>query len=242
MMSVADVVSFFIVAFAYLSLGVFFVGVAYRIYLYAKAPAPLNIALTPGPKTPGGVVARLTGDVLLFQNLFKADKVLWAGSWVFHASLFLTLVRHLRYFLYPVPGFIIDWQTVSLYAGYLLPLTTVYLFWRRLASLREFYTSGVPDYGVLILLGCIAGTGLLVRYVARVYVVDIKAFALGLVTLHPVAPPMHPIFIFHFLLVCLLLIYFPYSKLMHAGGVFFSPTRNQPYNLAQRHVNPWNQT
>jgi nitrate reductase gamma subunit len=92
----------------------------------------------------------------------------------------------------------------------------------------------------LILLGCIAGTGLLVHYVVRVYMVDIKAFALGLVTFHPVAPPMHPIFIFHFLLVCLLMIYFPYSKLMHAGGLLFSPTRNQPFDVTQRrHVNPW---
>ena len=239
-MTSADVIAFFLIAFGYLSLAIFLVGVAYRIYLYAKTPAPLNIALTPAPATAGGVLARLTGDVLLFQNLFRADKVLWAGSWIFHASLFLALIRHLRYFLYPVPGFIADWQTISLYAGYLLPIGAVYLLWRRLASLREFYTSGVPDYGVLILLSCIAGTGLLVHYVARVYIVDIKAFALGLVTLHPVAPPMHPIFSFHFLLVCLLLIYFPYSKLMHAGGLFFSPTRNQPFDVThRRHINPW---
>jgi nitrate reductase gamma subunit len=239
-MTVADVVSFFLIAFAYLALAIFLAGVAYRIYLYAQAPAPFNIALTPAPKTAGGVIARLTGDVLLFQNLFRADKVLWAGSWVFHASLFITLTWHLRYFLYPVPEFVMFMQPPAVYTGYLLPIAAVYLFWRRLASLREFYTSGLPDYGALILLGGIAGTGLLVHYVARAYLVDIKAFALGLVTLRPVAPPMHPIFIFHFLLVCLLLIYFPYSKLMHAGGLFFSPTRNQTYDLARRHVNPWN--
>ncbi len=34
--------------------------------------------------------------------------------------------------------------------------------------------------------------------------------------------------------------YFPFSKLMHAGGVFFSPSRNQRDNVRdQRHVNPW---
>ena len=239
-MTSSDLISFFIIAFAYLSLATFLVGVAFRIYLYARTPAPLKITLTPGPKTWGGTVARLTGDVLLFQNLFRADRVLWVGSWVFHASLFITLTWHLRYFLYPVPELVMSFQSPAVYTGYLLPIAAAYLFWRRLASLREFYTSGVPDYGVLILLSCIAGTGLLVHYVARVYIVDIKAFALGLVTLHPVAPPMHPIFIFHFLLVCLLLIYFPYSKLMHAGGLFFSPTRNQPFDVTQRrHVNPW---
>ena len=35
--------------------------------------------------------------------------------------------------------------------------------------------------------------------------------------------------------------YFPFSKLMHAAGIFFSPTRNMPNNSrAVRHVNPWN--
>ncbi len=242
-MTIADVVTFFIITFAYLSLVIFTAGTAYRIYLYARAPAPLKITLTPGPKTPAGVVGRLAGDVLLFQNLFQADKVLWAGSWVFHASLFITLTWHLRYFTYPVPGFVTSIQSLSVYTGYLLPLAAVYLFWRRLASLRDFYMSGLPDYGALILLAGIAGTGLLVHYVARAYLVDIKAFALGLVTLHPVAPPMHPIFLIHFSLVCLLLIYFPYSKMMHAGGVLFSPTRNQPFDVARkRHINPWDYT
>jgi hypothetical protein len=42
-------------------------------------------------------------------------------------------------------------------------------------------------------------------------------------------------------MVCILLVYFPFSKLMHMGGVFMSPTRNlQNNSRAQRHVNPWN--
>jgi hypothetical protein len=35
--------------------------------------------------------------------------------------------------------------------------------------------------------------------------------------------------------------YFPFSKLMHMGGIFLSPTRNLANNnRAVRHVNPWN--
>jgi hypothetical protein len=38
-----------------------------------------------------------------------------------------------------------------------------------------------------------------------------------------------------------LLAYFPFSKLMHMGGVFMSPTRNLSNNSRQkRHINPWN--
>jgi len=40
--------------------------------------------------------------------------------------------------------------------------------------------------------------------------------------------------------VSVLFAYFPASKLMHAGGVFLSPTRNMANNTrAKRHVNPW---
>ena len=76
----------------------------------------------------------------------------------------------------------------------------------------------------------------------HVYLVDVKAFILGLLTLHPVAPPQHPLFLLHFFLVLMLMIYFPFSKLLHAGGIFFSPSRNQPYQVqsaGKRYVNPW---
>ena len=42
------------------------------------------------------------------------------------------------------------------------------------------------------------------------------------------------------LLVALLMIIFPFSKLLHAPGVFFSPTRNQADNPREkRHLAPW---
>ncbi|MCI0475730.1 MAG: respiratory nitrate reductase subunit gamma [Anaerolineales bacterium] len=237
-----NVLAALLVGFAYLSTFVFVGGLSLRLALYIKTPVPLKIVQTPGPKSAPGVVARIAGDVLIFPNLFQADKLLWLGAWIFHACLFLILVRHTRYFLYPVPELVIDWQTISVYAGFFFPIPALYLFWRRLASSRMLYISGLPDYITLILLTAIASTGMLVHYFARVYLVDVKAFTLGLVTFAPVQPPQHPIFVVHFILVCSLLIWFPFSKLMHAGGVFFSPTRNQIDNvLYPRYVNKWNE-
>ena len=49
------------------------------------------------------------------------------------------------------------------------------------------------------------------------------------------------IFYVHLFFVSILLAYFPFSKLMHMGGVFLSPTRNLANdNRARRHINPWN--
>jgi nitrate reductase gamma subunit len=231
-----------IIGLAYLSAFIFVGGLLLRIALYVRTPVPLKTVQTPGPKTPAGVVARIAGDVVLFPNLFQADKLLWAGAWIFHICLFLIFTRHLRYFLYPVPEFIINLQTVCVYAGFILPIPALYLFFRRLASSRVLFISGLPDYITLILLTAIASTGMLVHYYARAYLVDVKAFTLGLVALAPVQPPQHPIFLVHLFLVCALLIWFPFSKLMHVGGIFFSPTRNQVDNvLYPRFVNKWNE-
>ncbi|MEW5959665.1 MAG: respiratory nitrate reductase subunit gamma [Chloroflexota bacterium] len=226
--------SYIIIGLAYFAGITFVLGLIWRLWGYVRTPMPWPEVTTPAPHTEGGAIGRVIGDVLLFPNLFKADKFLWAGAWVFHIALAAVLFRHLRYFTYPVPSLVLYMETVALYFGYLFGLATLYLFWRRLALPRTLYLSGLPDYFALGLLGAITGTGLMVSYWAHAYLVDVKAFMLGLLTLHPVAPPLHPLFLLHFLLVLLLLIYFPFSKLLHAGGVFFSPSRNQPYEIQKR--------
>lgn len=234
--------SYGIIGLAYFAMMTFGLGLVWRLVTYIRTPMPWPEATTPAPATEVGALRRVLADVLLFPNLFKADKYLWLGAWLFHASLFLILFRHLRYFTYPVPGATLWLQSVALWVGYIFGLAALYLLWRRLALPRTLYVSGLPDFFALALLAAIAGTGLMIKYWAHVYLVDVKAFTLGLLTLHPVEPPMHPLFLLHFLLVLALLIYFPFSKLLHAGGIFLSPTRNQPYQVQQRgkrYVNAW---
>ncbi len=109
-----------LIGFAYLSALILVVGVAYRIFLYIKSPAPLKIVLTPGPKSGAGVVGRLASDVLIFPNLFKADKLLWAGAWIFHVTLLFVFIRHSRYFIYPIPDWLIDLQPIGIAMGFRL--------------------------------------------------------------------------------------------------------------------------
>ncbi len=224
----------FVVGLGYFAGIAFVLGLLIRLIGYLRTPTPLPVAVTPAPESDIGAAARVAGDVLIFPSLFKADKALWAGAWVFHAALWAILARHLRYFTYPVPGISLFLSGVALWAGYLFGLAALFLFWRRMALPRALYISGVPDYFALALLGLIAASGILMRYWLHVYLVDVKAFTLGLLTLRPVAPPQHPLFLLHFILVALLMIYFPFSKLLHAGGIFFSPTRNQPYEIQKR--------
>ena len=226
-------ISLFVIGLAYFAAAVFVLGLVWRLRGYLRTPAPLPVALTPAPKNEAGAAARVLGDILLFPNLFKADRWLWLGALMLHASLAAVLFRHLRYFTYPVPRLVLYMEPVALFFGCLFSAAILYLFWRRLALIRTLFISNIPDYFALALLGGIAATGIFTSYWAKVYLVDVKAFILGLLTLHPVAPPRHPLFLIHFLLVITLMLYFPFSKLLHAGGIIFSPTRNQPYQIQQ---------
>lgn len=234
--------SLIVIGIAYFAALTFLIGLIARLYTYLRTPMPWPEVITPGPTTEGGALLRILGDVTIFPNLFKADRYLWGGAIILHVSLAAILFRHVRYFTYPVPPLVLVMETVALFFGYLFGCAVLYLFWRRLALPRALYISNVPDFFALGLLGLIAGSGILMSYWANAYLVDVKAFLLGLLTLRPVPPPMHPLFLVHFLLVATLMIYFPFSKLLHAGGVFFSPSRNQPYEVqkpGKRYVNPW---
>jgi nitrate reductase gamma subunit len=233
--------SLFIIGLAYFSALSFVAGLLWKVIGYLRTPMPLPHALTPAPRTEGKAVLRVLGEVTIFQSLFKSDKWLWAGAWIFHVALAAVLFRHLRYFTFPIPGLVLYMETVALFFGILFGASILFLFWRRLALPRTLYISNIPDYFVLALLGLIAGTGLMVSYWLHVNLVDVKGFILGLMTLHPVEVPRHPLFLLHLLLVLILMIYFPFSKLLHAGGVFFSPSRHQPYQIQERgkrYVNP----
>ncbi len=99
-------------------------GLAARIRLYARTPAPLIIVTTPAPVTRAGVVVRMAKEVVFFESLFKASKWTWLFGWVFHAALLLVVIRHLRYFTEPV-WFWVRWaQPFGMYAG---PLQTQFV-------------------------------------------------------------------------------------------------------------------
>ena len=224
----------------YAAAAVLVVGLALRIRLYLRAPAPLKIPTTPAPTTRGGVALRLAREVLWFESLFKSNKWTWAFGWLFHAALLLVLLRHVRYFQEPVWTPVVAVQFIGTYAGFAMAAGLAGLWARRFLVDRVRYISTPSDHLHLALLLAIAGSGLLMRFVAHTDIVALKAFMLGLMRFDWQPLPADPLLLLHLTLVALLMIVFPISKLLHAPGLFFSPTRNQADDPRERrHQAAW---
>jgi len=219
------------------------------------------------PSTTGGVVARMALEVLTFRSLFRntqadvydgpklrygSSKYLWLFALLFHYSFAVIVIRHMRLFTDPMPFFvpileffdgILQIGAPTLYQTDLIILGGLtLLFLRRIMIAKVRYMSLPADYFPLFLIFAIAVTGILMRYFVRVDVINIKQLAVGLASFSPIlVDGIGSIFYIHLFLVCCLMAYFPFSKLMHLGGVFMSPTRNLANNSRMvRHINPWN--
>ena len=224
----------------YLATLLFAVGLLYRISVYSRTPAPLKIPTTPAPVNTGGVVLRMARETLFFESLFKANLWTWGLGWLFHASLALVLMRHLRYFTEPVWAWVALLQPFGVYAGITMLLGLAGLWARRLLVERIRYISTPSDHLMLVLLMAIAASGLLMKFLAHTDVIAVKSFILGLMCFNWQTLPAHFGLYLHLLLVAVLLLIFPVSKLLHAPGVFFSPSRNQADNPREkRHIAAW---
>ncbi|MCE5312643.1 MAG: respiratory nitrate reductase subunit gamma [Nitrospiraceae bacterium] len=237
-----DIIGLIVNVVAYASALIFVTGIAVRFNNWLSVPNPLKIPTTPAPVTKTGTLIRVLSEVFVFRSLSKADKGLWLGGYVFHLSFLLVILRHLRYFLYPIPEWVLWFSNIGIYAGFTLVASLLYLLARRMLIDRVAYVSNVMDYFYLLLISLIGLTGLFMKYFARPQLIDIKNFILHLVAFDPIALPasMSIFFLIHLFLVLLLVAIFPLSKLMHAGGVFITPTRAMVNNARKvRHINPW---
>jgi nitrate reductase gamma subunit len=218
------------------------------------------------PVTTLQVVGRMLLEVLFFRSLFRnikaemkegkavygSEKLLWLAGLAFHWSFLFIFVRHYRFFVQDVPTVIQMMEGVDSFFQIGAPLfymtdavilgAVTFLLVRRVYLPQIRYISLAADFFPLFLILAIAISGILMRYFFKTHIVAVKQLAMGLVSLNPIIPQdIGAIFYVHLFLICILLMYFPFSKLMHMGGVFLSPTRNMANDSRiVRHINPWN--
>lgn len=228
------------------------------------------------PSSTAGVIGRMALEILLFRSLlrntttelkqgikklvYKDSLLLWLGALVFHWSLFIILLRHLKFFTEPVPSFVLFFEDLDGILHMVMPswfpalfpaifitdiiilIALTYLILRRVLNSQIRYISLPSDHLAVLLILCVVVSGIFMRYFFKVDITGVKELALGVLSFHPSIPPdgIGLPFYIHLFLVCALFAYFPYSKLVHMAGVFLSPTRNLANsNRIRRHINPW---
>jgi nitrate reductase gamma subunit len=178
--------------------------------------------------------------VVLFESLFKSSKATWLFGWLFHFGLFLDMLRHLRYFIDPIWFWVVIIQPFGKYGSILMFVGLVGLLIRRIVVDRVRYISSPSDHLMLVLILCITSTGIAMSFYLGADVISVKSFFTGLITFDIHNIPADPVLISHLIMVALLMIIFPYSKLLHAPGLFFSPSRYQVDNSRdKRHIAKW---
>ena len=234
----------FFALFFYVAVIIFVAGVGFKISQYAKTPAPLKVPTMPAPLTRQGVALRLFTEVVFFKSLFRANKWIWVLGWMFHFALLLVLLRHLRYFVdlsSPIWFWVTLIQPFGKYAAFAMLAGLVGLLVRRFTVERIRYISLPSDYLMLALLLLIGISGSMMTFVAHTDIVQLKDFIGGVMRFDfSKQMPNDFVLMVHLSLVFILMIIFPFSKLLHAPGIFFSPSRNQVDNSREkRHLAPW---
>lgn len=217
----------------YLAVTVFLAGMAWRTWSWLRRPVPFALTLDPAQSRPAGQVAALAMELLLFRSLYHGDRGLWLWAWLMHFSLALIVIGHVVGLSWlgqqfrclgasPETSTFIS-HVIGTTMGLVFAVSLVVLFYRRTAVPEVKRLSDPADYFALALLLAVAVTGLHMRLASLgVDPAEVRSYLAGLLTFRPVPLPRAPIFVAHFTLVSVLLLYFPFSKLAHLTGAFAS--------------------
>ena len=215
----------------YLTCIVFLLGIARRIDKWNKAKS-VKMTLFPAPDTPREKWARILKEILVFRGLYEGNKPLWVGAWGFHVALALILLGHAQ----AVTDFPLLWRTLGVgdievdsisafmggTVGLLLIVVGGYLLLRRLSVVRVREISDVQDFLGLFLVLSVIISGDILRFGTRFDLKQSREYLSALLTLRAAPVPSHPLFLIHFFLGQILIMYIPFSKFLHIPGIFYS--------------------
>ncbi|MHB8916808.1 MAG: respiratory nitrate reductase subunit gamma [Desulfocucumaceae bacterium] len=221
----------------YVTMVVFTFGLLYRLGRWAGSRIVHNITLSPFPQSNTQVLGIFGAELIFFRSLFMFDRPLWVGAWFMHIALFSVIGGHLvgiyflgKQFVYLGMSEHLSEQMSALLGtsmGLLMFAGLIYLLVRRMSITKVKEVTGISDYLHLILLLTIVIIGNIMRlweHDLGITYAPVKDYVTHLVMLQPI-PANHevftrPFFGLHLLFVQILLMVFPFSKLMHVFGMF----------------------
>lgn len=215
----------------YVVMPAFVAGMSYRFWTWSKSPQPDRMTLFPAG---GSTFREVLAETLLFPSLFRGDRVLWFLAWFFHATLALVFLGHIRVFTGAIDRILevvgmtpkgLDLMSglVGGAAGILLLAIGLLLLLRRVALPRVREITGIPDVLATLLVVAIIITGDILRFSAPFDLEQTRVWAASLLAFSPVVPT-NDMFLLHLALSQVLILFIPFSKILHFGGIFFTQT------------------
>jgi nitrate reductase gamma subunit len=200
-------------------------GLIYQISQWKKLPSP-PMTLTPAPKSNWGRLMEVLKESFLFKKLFHGDLTLWLFALLFHVTLAISLLDHydrILAFMGITTGTIFTVPFLSGgVTGIVMLVCAAILFIRRFVLKRVAEISAFDDYFALLLIIAVVATGDVLRFMSHFDVVQTREYFSGLLSFSYKGLPQNNWFIAHYLIAQVLIIYIPFSKIMHLGGIFFT--------------------
>jgi len=165
---------------------------------------------------------------LFLRRLLALNAALWVGEWVFHISLVMAFLSHIRFLFHPAPEVLALAVPLGKVAAYTLPASLAYILVFRLTSLvfvREYFTSAYNMFLTSSLL-LVSVTGFLLRHGYRTDLIAVKEYVLRGLALRPVGFPDSGMFAAHFTLA-LLVIYAVPSHIFTAPFTMMDASQRQ---------------
>ena len=223
--------AFFVEKLPYVTIAVFLIGVALRLSRWLSAPKGAEGARMDVVSSLKYVVL----DVVLFRKTFKTDKATWLVVFLFHVGAGGILFGHMRGFKLwtagmfdPLGHWVAEFlvHTLPVYMGWMFLATQVILLVRRGFFEKRQLLSLPNDYTALILLliTSILGQGMRIFPPESIPPETYRVvFIPRLIVLHLEKVPSHHWFFLHVLFTQLLVMYVPFSKLVHVVSGVVSP-------------------
>jgi nitrate reductase gamma subunit len=217
----------------YVAVAVFFGGSIYRIVKWFKTPkSPVRQGMFPQPRGPARFL-KLGKDSLIFPQVWSTDRWMWFFVFGMHLAGIGLFIGHLRLLFEFTPLYnAVGDSSMEKMAGWVggaigiaLFIAFTYFLLRRFKS--PYRELSVPeDYLLLLLILLLVLLGDHLRFTQPFELADYREYTTSLIHLRPAFPtniavsPSKWILVGHIFTANLLLIYFPFSKLVHSIGGF----------------------
>lgn len=222
------------VVLVYLGIGVFIVGMAWRVWQWSRTPkTPVRLGLFPKPKTRMGRFGKLMKDTFVAPQSFSIAPGVMIAAMAFHLAALAGFVGHLR--LIHEFDFLVarlgneGMAQFAAWSGGIAGIVMLFavLYWIGRRTFGPYRMLSTPeDYLLLGLLLGVIVMGDHLRFVGDLHAPVYIEWFQSLLRFQPAFPAELAnsgelwALDWHMVFVSALLIYFPFSKLTHAIGAF----------------------